>query len=62
MSYIETSGYWERRLMAVNSIEGMDGAVEAVPLLEAILKVKNAKSRVSLHLPRDLDTQRKPSP
>jgi hypothetical protein len=47
-------GYWERRWMAVNSLEGMEGATEAIPLLEAMLKEENAKSWVSVHVPRVL--------
>jgi len=40
--------------MAVNSLESMEGATEAIPLLEAMLKEENAKSWVSVHVPRVL--------
>lgn len=48
------SGYWERRWMAVISLEGMRGATEAIPLLEAMLKEERAKSWVPMHVPRVL--------
>jgi hypothetical protein len=54
MSQAEIGGYWERRWMAVNSLEGMEEATEAIPLLEAMLKEENAKSWVSVHVPRVL--------
>jgi len=59
MSQAEISGYWERRWMAVNSLEGMEGATEAIPLLEAMLKEENAKSWVSAHVPRVLGVLKK---
>jgi hypothetical protein len=52
MSQAEISGYWERRWMAVNSLEGMESAAKAIPLLEAMLKEENAKSWVPVHVPR----------
>ncbi len=55
MNAVESSGYWERRWMAVISLEDMEGAVEAIPLLEAMLNEKNTKSWVSTHVPRVLD-------
>ena len=61
MSQAKISGYWDRRWMAVNSLEGMEGATEAIPLLEAMLKEKNAKSWVSVHVPRVLDVLKKQS-
>jgi hypothetical protein len=54
MSPVETGGYWERRWMAVNSLEGMEGATVAIPLLDALLKEENGKSWVSVHVPRVL--------
>lgn len=54
MSSVDAGGYWERRWMAVNSLEGMTGASEAIPLLEAMLKEENTKSWVSVHVPRVL--------
>ena len=54
MSQADISGYWERRWMAVNSLESMAGATEAIPLLEAMIKEENAKSWVSVHVPRVL--------
>lgn len=59
MSQAEISGYWERRWMAVNSLEGMEGATKAIPLLEAMLKEENAKSWVSVHVPRVLGVLKK---
>lgn len=50
----ELAGYWERRWCAVISLEKMSGASEAIPLLEAMLDEPNAKSWVSVHVPRVL--------
>lgn len=58
MSLIEISGYWERRWMAVISLEGMEDAYEAIPLLEAMHDEHNAKSWVSVHVPRVLSVLR----
>jgi hypothetical protein len=54
MRVVEIDGYWERRWMAVNSLEGMQGAVEAIPLLESLLNEDDTKSWVSVHVPRVL--------
>ena len=54
MGLLKTGGYWERRWMAVNSLESMEGAVAAIPLLESMLEEENAKSWVSVHVPRVL--------
>lgn len=48
------AGYWERRWCAVISLERMWGASEAIPLLEAMQDEQNAKSWVSVHVPRVL--------
>jgi hypothetical protein len=61
MSQAEVSGYWERRWMAVNAFEHMEGATEAIPLLEAMLNEDNAKSWVSVHVPRVLDVLKEQS-
>jgi hypothetical protein len=50
----QLAGYWERRWCAVISLESMLGASEAIPLLEAMLDEPNAKSWVSVHVPRVL--------
>lgn len=50
----ELAGYWERRWCAVISLETMLGASEAIPLLESMLDEPNAKSWVSIHIPRVL--------
>ncbi len=49
---IETAGYWERRWIAVISLEGMHDAKEAIPLLESMLGEEDSKSWVSVHVPR----------
>jgi len=50
----QLAGYWERRWSAVISLESMSGASEAIPLLEAMLDEPNAKSWISVHVPRVL--------
>ena len=47
-------GYWERRLMAVRTLEDMPEASSAVPLLESMLLEDDAKSWVAVHVPRVL--------
>lgn len=45
-------GYWERRWIAVNSLEHMRGATEAIPLMEAMRTENGAQSWVDTHVPR----------
>lgn len=45
-------GYWERRWIAVNSLEHMHGATEAIPLMEAMRAEADAESWVDTHVPR----------
>jgi len=47
-------GYWERRWIAVNSLERMPGAVEAIPMLESLRDEPDAKAWVDVHVPRVL--------
>jgi HEAT repeats len=54
LSALEKEGYWERRWMAVNSLENMKGATSVVPLLESMLQENDAKDWVSVHVPRVL--------
>lgn len=49
-------GYWERRWIAVNSLEHMHGATEAIPLLEAMRAEADAESWVDTHVPRVVDS------
>jgi HEAT repeat protein len=55
LSFSEKEGYWERRWMAVVSLESMDEANSAIPLLESMLKEDDAKPWVSHHVPRVLE-------
>jgi len=50
----ESAGYWERRWMAVNTLEAMEDASAAIPMLDAMLKERNAKPWVAVHVPRVL--------
>ena len=50
----EVDGYWERRWIAVNSLEAMPNATKATPLLESMLKEDGAKPWVAVHVPRVL--------
>tara|TARA_R100000789_G_scaffold99243_1_gene105212 strand:+ start:642 stop:1451 length:810 start_codon:yes stop_codon:yes gene_type:complete len=52
-------GYWERRWIAVNSIEQMPEATDAIPKLESLLAEPNAKLWVNTHVPRVLGVLRK---
>lgn len=52
-------GYWDRRWMAVNSLERMPTATEAISKLESLLAEPNAKSWVNIHVPRVLAELRK---
>ena len=52
-------GYWERRWIAVNSLEQMPYATDAIPKLEALKTEPNAKSWVHVHVPRVLGVLRK---
>ncbi len=54
----ELKGYWERRWVAVISLEYMLGATDAIPLLEAMRDEENAKPWVAFHVPRVLDALR----
>ena len=47
-------GYWERRWIAVNSLEQMPDATDAIPKLESLKAEPNAKSWVDVHVPRVL--------
>lgn len=55
MSQAEVYGYWERRWMAVNTLEGMEGATAAIPQLEAMQQENDAKPWVHVHVPRVLN-------
>ena len=52
-------GYWERRWIAVNSLERMPAAKNAIPKLESLQSEPNSKPWVSVHVPRVLETLRK---
>ncbi len=54
----ELEAYWDHRWMAVNSLEYMQGAAEAVPLLENMLTEKPTRSWVEVHVPRALQSLR----
>lgn len=56
----QLEGYWERRWMAVNSLERMPGASSAIPRLESMLQEKEAKTWVPVHVPRVLKALKKP--
>ncbi len=58
MTPVENSGYWERRWMAVISLEAMPDATEAIPLLESMAKEMEAPGWVSIHVPRVLGVLR----
>ncbi|MDY0171063.1 MAG: HEAT repeat domain-containing protein [Thermoguttaceae bacterium] len=47
-------GYWERRWMAVNVLERMPGATDAIPKLQSLQAEANAKPWVNVHVPRVL--------
>lgn len=53
-------GYWQRRWVAVTSLVAMPGAVEAVPLLESLRTEPGAQPWVDIHVPRALESVRKP--
>jgi len=55
-------GYWERRWMAVVSLERMCGAVEAVPLLESLRSEPGRKAWVDVQVPRVLMALREDHP
>ena len=52
-------GYWQRRLIAVNSLERMPDATDAIPKLESLQAERNAKLWVNTHVPRVLNVLRK---
>ncbi|MHC4797851.1 MAG: hypothetical protein ACYTF1_14505, partial [Planctomycetota bacterium] len=52
LSIIELARYWDMRCEAVNALEGMKQAKEAVPFLEAMLKEDVTKDWVKVHVPR----------
>jgi len=62
MNPVEIAGYWQRRLIAVISLEGMPDATEAIPLLESMLQEENPKPWVLQKVPRVLAILRKSSP
>jgi hypothetical protein len=47
-------GYWERRWIAVNSLEQMATATDAIPKLESLQAESGAKPWVNTHVPRVL--------
>ena len=47
-------GYWERRWIAVNSLEQMPDATDAIPKLESLKAEPKAKPWVHVHVPRVL--------
>lgn len=54
-------GFWERRWVAVNSLEQMPGATDAIPLLESLQEEQGAKPWVQVHVPRVLGVLRESS-
>jgi HEAT repeat protein len=52
-------GYWDRRWIAVNSLERMPGATDAIPKLESLQAEPDAKPWVDVHVPRVLAVLRK---
>ncbi|MHC4792638.1 MAG: hypothetical protein ACYS8Y_14660 [Planctomycetota bacterium] len=52
LSTVELDRYWEMRWSAVNALEGMKQAKEAVPFLESMLREDAKKGRVEAHVPR----------
>lgn len=52
-------GYWERRWMAVNALEQMPDATDAIPKLESLEVEPNAKPWVDIHVPRVLGVLRR---
>lgn len=52
-------GYWERRWMAVSSLEQMPNATGAIPKLESLQAESDAKPWVHTHVPRVLAVLRK---
>jgi len=51
-------GYWERRWIAVNSLERMPTATGAIPKLESLQAEAGAKPWVNVHVPRVLGVLR----
>ncbi len=51
----DMESYWNHRLCAVDVVEHMNGATEAIPLLKAMLSEQPQKPWVSSHVPRVLD-------
>jgi hypothetical protein len=62
LSSRELAGYSERRWHAVIALEAMNGAEEAIPLLESMLEERNAPSWVNVHVPRVLKSLRTSDP
>lgn len=52
-------GYWERRWIAVNSLERMPDATDAIEKLELLLEEPRAKSWVEVQVPRVVGVLRK---
>lgn len=55
----ELEQYWDARWSAVNAIEHVPGAEQAVPLLEAMLKESGKPAWVNVHVPRALASLKK---
>ena len=58
LSANEHAQYWQHRWCAVNAVEHMHGAQEAIPLLEAMLEEIQRKPWVPVHVPRALKSLR----
>lgn len=58
LSPSELEAYWEHRWIAVIEVEYMNGAEEAIPLLEEMLSEQPTKPWVSAHVPRALKALR----
>lgn len=54
--------YWDHRWCAVNAVEHMQGAEEAMPLLERMLEEEGRKAWVSVHVARALRALQGSSP
>jgi hypothetical protein len=61
ISTSELEAYWDHRWLAVNSLEFMNGAEEAIPFLEKMLDEQPTKQWVSVHVPRVLKSLRNKS-
>ena len=52
-------GYWDRRWNAVNALERMPGATDAIPKLQSLQAEPNVESWVNVHVPRVLAALRR---